>query len=186
LSAHPLAPLLSPRSIAIVGASRRADTPGHDMVRMLARGGFAGTVHAINPGYDAIECYPCVPRLSDLPAPPDLAVLSVRNERLEATLAEAIAAGTRAAVIFASGFLDADGVPLQGILYKPENFDPARKYPLLVYIYERLTQGHNQCGRPTANGFSRQAYTRPTIKTSVPARTHHRLNLRARIAATWF
>jgi acyl-CoA synthetase (NDP forming) len=111
LSAHPLAPLLSPRSIALVGASRRADTPGHDMVRMLARGGFAGTVHAINPGYDAIECYPCVPRLSDLPAPPDLAVLSVRNERLEATLAEAIAAGTRAAVIFASGFLDADGVP---------------------------------------------------------------------------
>ena len=30
---------------------------------------------------------------------------------------------------------------------------------MVVYIYERLTQGHNQYGRPTANGFSRQAYT---------------------------
>ena len=37
-----------------------------------------------------------------------------------------------------------DGVPLQAILYKPENFDPHKKYPLVVYIYERLTQNvHN-------------------------------------------
>jgi dipeptidyl aminopeptidase/acylaminoacyl peptidase len=38
-------------------------------------------------------------------------------------------------------YSSADGVPLQGILYKPENFDPAKKYPLLIYIYERLSQG---------------------------------------------
>ncbi len=37
-------------------------------------------------------------------------------------------------------FKSADGVPLQATLYKPENFDPHKKYPLLVYIYERLTQ----------------------------------------------
>ena len=100
-----------PRSIALVGASRRPNTPGHDMVRMLQRGGFRGTVHAINPNYDTIETYPCVPSLGDLPAPPDLAVLSVRNERLEETLAEAIAVGARAAVIFASGFLAGDRAP---------------------------------------------------------------------------
>ena len=46
-----------------------------------------------------------MPGLADLPEPPDLAVLSVRNERLEETLAAAIAVGTRAAVIFASGLL---------------------------------------------------------------------------------
>jgi dipeptidyl aminopeptidase/acylaminoacyl peptidase len=37
-------------------------------------------------------------------------------------------------------FKNADGVPLEAALYKPENFDPHRKYPLMVYIYERLTQ----------------------------------------------
>jgi dipeptidyl aminopeptidase/acylaminoacyl peptidase len=30
-----------------------------------------------------------------------------------------------------------DGYDLQGILYKPENFDPAKQYPMLVYFYER-------------------------------------------------
>ncbi|HEY3939585.1 MAG TPA: prolyl oligopeptidase family serine peptidase [Bryobacteraceae bacterium] len=41
-------------------------------------------------------------------------------------------------------FDSTDGKPLQGILYKPENFDPTKKYPLIVYIYERLSQGvHN-------------------------------------------
>ncbi|MCX2739829.1 alpha/beta hydrolase family protein [Pontibacter anaerobius] len=30
-----------------------------------------------------------------------------------------------------------DGVPLQGLLYKPENFDPKKKYPMMVYFYER-------------------------------------------------
>ena len=41
-------------------------------------------------------------------------------------------------------YSSADGLPLQGILYKPDNFDPSKKYPLLVYIYERLSQGvHN-------------------------------------------
>jgi acyl-CoA synthetase (NDP forming) len=108
---HPLAPLLAPRSIALVGASLRPNTPGHDMVRMLKRGGFHGTAHAINPNHDSIEGYPCVARLADLAAPPDLVVLSVRNERLEATLGEAIAVGARSAVIFASGYLPRDTTP---------------------------------------------------------------------------
>jgi dipeptidyl aminopeptidase/acylaminoacyl peptidase len=45
-------------------------------------------------------------------------------------------------------YRSADGVPLQGILYKPDNFDAAKKYPLLVYIYERLSQGLHQFHEP--------------------------------------
>jgi len=30
-----------------------------------------------------------------------------------------------------------DGVPLEGLIYKPENFDPNKKYPLIVYFYEK-------------------------------------------------
>lgn len=109
MNAHRLQPLLSPRSIAFVGASGRENTPGHDMLRMVRRGGFGGIVHAVNPNYREIEGYRCVPRLADLPATPDLAVLAVKNERLEEALAEAAALGTRAAVIFASGTLADDG-----------------------------------------------------------------------------
>lgn len=38
-------------------------------------------------------------------------------------------------------FRNANGTYLQAALYKPAGFDPKRKYPLLVYIYERLSQG---------------------------------------------
>jgi dipeptidyl aminopeptidase/acylaminoacyl peptidase len=31
----------------------------------------------------------------------------------------------------------ATGIELEGLLYKPENFDPSKKYPMLVYFYER-------------------------------------------------
>ena len=48
---------------------------------------------------------------------------------------------------------------LQASLYLPANYEPGKQYPTIVYIYELLTNGHNQYGRPTANGFSRQAYT---------------------------
>ena len=41
-------------------------------------------------------------------------------------------------------FKNADGVPLTAALYKPENFDPKKKYPMMVYIYERLTQNVNK------------------------------------------
>jgi dipeptidyl aminopeptidase/acylaminoacyl peptidase len=45
-------------------------------------------------------------------------------------------------------FKNADGVPLQAALYKPENFDAHKKYPMMVYIYERLTQSVNHFVNP--------------------------------------
>jgi dipeptidyl aminopeptidase/acylaminoacyl peptidase len=46
------------------------------------------------------------------------------------------------------GFKNLDGVPLQGVLYKPENFDPSKKYPMIVYIYERLSENFNHFVEP--------------------------------------
>ncbi len=45
-------------------------------------------------------------------------------------------------------FHNLDGVPLQGALYKPENFDPKKKYPMIIYIYERLSQNLNHFTDP--------------------------------------
>ncbi|MGH7711357.1 MAG: alpha/beta hydrolase family protein, partial [Gemmatimonadaceae bacterium] len=48
-----------------------------------------------------------------------------------------------------------DGIPLQGLLYKPEGFDASRKHPMVVYYYERLSDGlhqyHAPAGRNTVN-----------------------------------
>ena len=46
-----------------------------------------------------------------------------------------------------------DGTPLQGLVFRPENFDPNAKYPLMVYFYERNSDGlHNY--RPPAPSAS--------------------------------
>ncbi len=38
-------------------------------------------------------------------------------------------------------YVNADGRPLRATLIKPEDFDPSKTYPLMVYIYEKLTAG---------------------------------------------
>ena len=37
-----------------------------------------------------------------------------------------------------------DGTPLQGILFTPDGFDPSTKYPMMVYFYERMSDGVHQ------------------------------------------
>ena len=53
-------------------------------------------------------------------------------------------------------FRSTDGTPLKAALYLPANFDPKKKYPLMVYIYERLAQ--------TVHGF-----VNPSPGTSINA-----------------
>ena len=38
-------------------------------------------------------------------------------------------------------YINGDGKKLDALLIKPENFDPSKKYPLMVYIYEELSNG---------------------------------------------
>jgi dipeptidyl aminopeptidase/acylaminoacyl peptidase len=45
-------------------------------------------------------------------------------------------------------YINGDGKKLRAILTKPDNFDPTKKYPLMVYIYEELTQGLHSYGAP--------------------------------------
>jgi dipeptidyl aminopeptidase/acylaminoacyl peptidase len=46
-----------------------------------------------------------------------------------------------------------DGIPLEGLLYKPEDFDVDKKYPLLIYYYELYSDDlHNHYApKPTAS-----------------------------------
>ncbi|MCX6561579.1 MAG: prolyl oligopeptidase family serine peptidase [Candidatus Aminicenantes bacterium] len=57
-------------------------------------------------------------------------------------------------------YRNADGVVLDAILTKPEDFDPSKKYPLMVYIYEKLADGLHRHQAPapgTSINFTRYA-----------------------------
>jgi dipeptidyl aminopeptidase/acylaminoacyl peptidase len=55
-------------------------------------------------------------------------------------------------------FRNADGVPLKAVLHKPEGFDPKKKYPLMVYIYERMSQTLNSFQAPSPGTSVNTAY----------------------------
>jgi dienelactone hydrolase len=54
-------------------------------------------------------------------------------------------------------YLNADGRTLRAILTKPDNFDAAKKYPLMVYIYEELTNGLHGYATPQPGTSINQA-----------------------------
>lgn len=111
VTSHRLAPLVEPRSVAIVGASPKPGSFGNDMIRVLRSGGYEGAIRLVNPNYATIDGEPCFASLAALPEPVDLAVLGVAGTRLEAALDDAIAAGARAAVIFDSCYVEEEGTP---------------------------------------------------------------------------
>src|SRR5262249_34140885 len=66
-----LAPLLRPRSVAVVGASERPGSYGGEALLNLARLGYPGRAYAVNPGRSAVHGVRSYPALEDLPEAPD-------------------------------------------------------------------------------------------------------------------
>jgi len=111
LQAHRLAPLLMPKRVALVGASPKEGTVGNGMIVAATLGEPIAEIVLINPNYPEIGGRPVYPNLREAPGPIDMAVLGVSNERLEAAVHDAIAAGVQALTIFASGYIENDPAP---------------------------------------------------------------------------
>jgi acyl-CoA synthetase (NDP forming) len=100
--------MLEARSVAVVGASSRPQSPGNQMMRQLIGGGFEGDIWAVNPRYSEVEGRPCYDSLAEVPGEIDLAILGVPNHLVEQQLGAAAEASVRSAVIFASGHDEPD------------------------------------------------------------------------------
>jgi acetyl coenzyme A synthetase (ADP forming)-like protein len=92
-------PILAPRAIAVVGASRRPGQLGNEIVRNLRTTGFTGELYVVNP--HAVECYA---RLQDIPGIVDLAIITVPAAHVEAVVDDAIAKHVAAIVVITAGF----------------------------------------------------------------------------------
>lgn len=56
-------------------------------------------------------------------------------------------------------YTSAKGDKLQGALYLPANYQPGKRYPTIVYIYEKRSQSLNGYVAPTFQGFNKSFYT---------------------------
>jgi acyl-CoA synthetase (NDP forming) len=102
-----LTPLLSPKAIAVVGASERHGSAGRLVLENLRNLGYAGAVYAVHPKYREVLGFPCYPDLRSLPGPVDSVAVLLAAEKVLPTLEAAVEAGAKAAWVLASGFAEA-------------------------------------------------------------------------------
>jgi acyl-CoA synthetase (NDP forming)/GNAT superfamily N-acetyltransferase len=98
--------VLRPGSVAVVGASRRPGTVGRAILHNIVTGGYQGQVYAVNPHAVHMEGVPCVPSVTALPEPTELAVVAVPPAAVPAVADECGRRGVKAMVVITSG-LDA-------------------------------------------------------------------------------
>jgi acetyltransferase len=103
MSIRHLEQLLSPRSVAVFGASDRPGSVGATVWNNLAAGGFQGPLWAVNPRRPALAGGPAVASLEDLPQAPDLAVICTPPDTVVGLIAALGRAGTRAAIVMTAG-----------------------------------------------------------------------------------
>lgn len=103
--------LLSPRSVAVIGASPEPHKIRGALLSVLCKNGFAGRIVPVNPSYPEIAGLPCFPTIAAAGAPVDLALIAIPAAGVLAALEECAAAGVRNAVVISSGFAEDDAAP---------------------------------------------------------------------------
>ncbi len=104
--ANSMVPLLRPRAVAVVGASRDPSSLGNALFRNILQGRFRGTLYPVNPRASSIEGVRAYASLADLPEPPDLAVLAVPASKVLTLARKALDTGCRSLLVLAAGFAE--------------------------------------------------------------------------------
>ena len=99
--------LLRPRSIAIVGASPTPGSLGNGVLGNLARFGFRGEVHLVNPGRAEIDGKPCFKTPADLPEGVDCVVLAIPGKGVIDAARQCATRGVGGLIVFGAGFAEA-------------------------------------------------------------------------------
>ncbi len=95
-----------PRSVAVIGASRRQETIGQALVRNLVTGDFTGRVYVVNPTADAVSGLPSYKTVGDIPGEVDVAVVAVPADAVQDVVLDCAAKGVHGLVVISSGFAE--------------------------------------------------------------------------------
>ncbi len=95
---------LSPRSVAVIGASENPHKVGGRPILYLQRYGYRGAIYPVNPGRATVQGLRAFARLEDLPESPELAIVAVAGDDAVRAVQACAAQGVKVAVVMASGF----------------------------------------------------------------------------------
>lgn len=107
MTANDLSQLHHPTSVAVIGASQRPGSVGHEVLANIVAGGFVGPVFAVNPHPVAVEGATWIDRIPALPQPPDLAIIACPAAHVITSIEQLGKLGTGLAVVLSNGFGDA-------------------------------------------------------------------------------
>ncbi|HEX9976045.1 MAG TPA: GNAT family N-acetyltransferase, partial [Dehalococcoidales bacterium] len=96
--------ILHPRSVAVIGASRKPGTIGQLLLQCLMHNGFWGTVYPVNPSAEAVISVRAYPSVLDIPGEVDLAIVAVPAPIVAKVAGECGHKGVRALVVISDGF----------------------------------------------------------------------------------
>ena len=98
-----------PRSVAVVGASKRRGSIGGELFRNVLTGDFTGSVYPVNRNGDAVAGVHGYSAVGEISEQVDLAVICLPGELVLDAADEALAAGVRALVVISAGFAETGG-----------------------------------------------------------------------------
>ena len=110
-----LRPVFDPKSVAVVGASRRRGTVGRSVLDNIRTCGYQGRLYAVNPNASQISGVPCFPDVASLPETPELALLAVPPLAVPDVAEACGARGVRGLVVFTTGIGTAESADLLAI-----------------------------------------------------------------------
>ncbi|MBM3137937.1 MAG: CoA-binding protein, partial [Chloroflexi bacterium] len=110
--------LLTPKSVAVVGASATPGKIGHTVVKNLVDSNYAGGVYPINPGEDEILGFKCYKSVLDVEDSIDAAILTVPAKFVPGVVEECGKKGIKGLLIITSGFSEVGLVDLEKDLVK--------------------------------------------------------------------
>ncbi len=108
-----LDPILRPKSIAVIGASRQRDSIGWQIVDNLLVHGFNGPVYPVNPKADSIHSIKAWGSIGSIPEPVDLAVIVVPADLVVQVVRECLDSGVKGFVVISAGFREIGGEGLE-------------------------------------------------------------------------
>lgn len=124
-----LRPLLSPQTVAIIGASRHPGTIGYLLLQCMVQAGFTGTVYPVNPNVDSVMSIKAYASVLDIPGNVELAVIAVPAKLVSKVTDECGKKGVRALIVISDGFKE---VGPEGALREEELRNIIRRYGMRV------------------------------------------------------
>jgi len=116
---------LRPRSIAVIGASRREGTIGNKLFRNLLQQSFNGVIYPVNPNAEVVASVKAYPSVLDIPGGVDLAVVIVPAKTVEKVVEQCGRKGVQGIVVISAGFGESG---LEGMDRQNRLLEITRKY----------------------------------------------------------